>query len=255
MIQRRPHGYLLPVLLLLLGLVAGCGHKGPVLPQRQPLPAAPENLVLRQQGTQMLVSWTMPERNQDGTELTDLAGFKVMRMDFDPAEDCPDCRDTSVLLRQVELEYLRAAQQVDGRFFLADADLEEGRGYQYRIIPYNRWGQDGAPVTGRMVLGAIPPAPENLQAQPGDGAMDLKWQAPRALPGEMDLIGYNVYRRRPGRPFAVAPLNLQPVTETHYQDRAFQSGKTYLYAVRAVVRYQQQEVESRLSEAVVATPW
>jgi hypothetical protein len=255
MMRCRPQGYLLLVLLLVLALCAGCGNKGPVRPQRQPLPAAPEDLVLRQQGTQMLLSWMMPQLNQDGTDLTDLAGFKVMRMDYDPAEDCPDCRDTSILLRQVELDYLRDVQRMDGRMFLADPDLEEGRGYQYRIIPYNRWGQDGTPVTHKEVISAIPPAPESVQAESSDGVLTLTWQAPKTLPGDMELLGYNVYRRRPGRPFAIAPLNPTPVTGTRFEDRAFKSGSTYLYAVRAVVRQQQREVESRLSKAVIATPW
>ena len=203
----------------------------------------------------MLLSWMMPQNNQDGTDLTDLAGFKVMRMDFDPAEDCPDCRDTSILVRQVELDYLRDVQRMDGRIFLADPNLEEGRGYQYRIIPYNRWGQDGTPVMQRQVLSVIPPAPEAVQAETSDGVLTLSWQAPQALSADMELIGYNVYRRRTGRPFAIAPLNPRPVTEGRFEDRAFTSGSTYLYAVRAVVRQQRREVESRLSKAVIATPW
>lgn len=255
MTRCRPQRYLLIALLTVLGLCAGCGNKGPVRPQSQPLPAAPEQLILRQQGTQMLLSWLMPQRNQDGTELTDLAGFKVMRMEFDPDEDCPDCRDTSILLRQVELDYLRDVQRMDGLFFLADPDLEEGRGYQYRIIPYNRWGQDGTPIKERQLLSVVPPAPETVQSKTGDGVLILTWQPPQALATDMQLLGYNIYRRRPGRPFAIAPLNPQPVTETRFEDHVFDSGNTYLYAVRAVVRHQQREVESRLSKAVVATPW
>lgn len=255
MMRRRHQGFLLLALLMVLGLCAGCGRKGPVRPQRQPLPAAPEQLVLRQQGTQMLLSWAMPQRNQDDTELTDLAGFKVMRMDFDPTEDCPDCRDTSVLLRQVELDYLRDVQSRNGHYFLADPDLEEGRGYQYRIIPYNRWGQDGTPVAARETLSVIPPAPQAVEAETADGVLTLTWQKPQGLTDDMALIGYNVYRRRPGRPYAVAPLNAQPLSEARFEDRVFQSGRTYLYAVRAVVLHQQREVESRLSKAVIATPW
>jgi hypothetical protein len=255
MMRRRPQAMPLLVLLLMFGLLAGCGRRGPVRPVRQPLPAAPEQLVLRQQGTQMLLSWSMPQRNQDGTELTDLAGFKVMRMDYDPTEDCPDCRDTSILLRQIELEYLRDVQSVDGRFYLADPDLEEGRGYQYRIIPYNRWGQDGTPVSGREVFSIIPPAPENVQAETTDGVLTLTWRAPQDMGSDMQLLGYNVYRRRPGRPFAVAPLNRQPLSATLFEDHSFKSGNTYLYAVRAVVLLHHRGVESRLSKAVVATPW
>jgi hypothetical protein len=255
MTMRRPQGILLFAVLTLLCLLAGCGRKGPVRPQRQPLPAAPEQLVLRQQGTQMLLAWTMPQSNQDGSELTDLAGFKVMRMDFDPTEDCPDCRDTSTLLRQVELEYLRDVRSANGRFFLTDPDLEEGRGYQYRIIPYNRWGQDGTPVAGRQVVTIIPPPPQEVEATATDGLLTLTWQAPQDLGANMELLGYNVYRRRPGRPYAMAPLNPQPLSAPRFEDRRFQSGRTYLYAVRSVVRYQQREVESRLSKAVVATPY
>ena len=123
------------------------------------------------------------------------------------------------------------------------------------LSPYNRWGQDGTPVTQRQVLSVIPPAPEAVEAETGDGVLILTWQAPQALAADVELLGYNVYRRRPGRPFAIAPLNPRPVTETRFEDRAFTSGSTYLYAVRAVVRQQQREVESRLSKAVIATPW
>jgi hypothetical protein len=253
MMPRRAQGYLLFAFLIVLGLCAGCGHKGPVRPQRQPLPAAPEQLMLRQQGNGMLLSWIMPRLNQDGTELTDLAGFKVMRMEFDPAEDCADCRDTSTLLRRVELEYLRDVQRDDGRFYMADSDLTEGRGYEYRIIPYNRWGQDGTPIGARQVLTLIPPAPEQPVAQTADGVLILTWQ-PLQPQADVALVGYNVYRRRPGRPFAIAPLNKQPLAEPRFEDRFFKSGSTYLYAVRAVAKQGDREMESRLSEAVIATP-
>lgn len=253
----KPHRLqtcLLLAVLVVMALGAGCGRKGPVRPQRQPLPAAPDHLELRQQGDGMLLSWSMPRLNQDGTELTDLAGFKIMRMEFEPNQDCPDCRDTSILLRQIELAYLRDVQQSDGRFFMADTGLQQGRGYQYRVIPYNLWGQDGTPAEARQVVTFLPPAPQQVAAETADGVLTLTWQAP-ALPAGLELVGYNVYRRRPGRPFAIAPLNPHPLAEPRFEDRLFKSGSTYLYAVRAIVKQDSQEIESLLSKAEVATPW
>jgi predicted small lipoprotein YifL len=256
MIMRRTRlGYLFLLATLGLALATGCGRKGPVRPERQPLPAAPEEFSLRQQGDRMVLVWSLPRFNQDGTPLTDLDGFKIMRMEFDPAEDCPNCRDTSELRRQVDLGFLRDVQQFDDRFFLADGDLRVGFGYQYRIIPYNRWGQDGPSVMQRATITALPPAPAAVTADSADGVLTLAWQPPADLPADMELLGYNVYRRRPGRAMSPAPLNRAPVTTLRYADRAFRSGRTYLYAVRAVVRHQGRTVESLLSRAVVATPW
>jgi len=242
------------LLLLALPLAAGCGRKGPVRPQRQPLPAAPEQLVLRQQGDQVLLSWSAPRANQDGSLLTDLAGFRILRMTYDPTEDCPDCRDTSVVLRQIDLEYLRETQFMAGRYFSTDTGLTAGQGYQYRIVPFNRWGQDGASVVERIALVAVPPAPEGLQAQGLNGQLQLTWAPVTNLPTGMELLGYNVYRRRPGRPFVTAPLNRAPLSEAGFEDRDAEPGITYLYAVRSLVRQQDREVESNLSRAVVATP-
>lgn len=242
------------LLFLALPLAIGCGRKGPVRPQSQPLPAAPEQLALRQQGDQVLLSWSAPRTNQDGSLLTDLAGFRILRMTYDPTEDCPDCRDTSVLLRQIDLEYLRETQFMAGRFFSTDTGLTAGQGYQYRIVPFNRWGQDGASVVERIALVAVPPAPEGPQAQALNGRIQLTWAPVANLPAGMDLLGYNVYRRRPGRPFVTAPLNRAPLTETGFEDRDAEPGITYLYAVRILVRQQDREMESNLSRAVVATP-
>jgi predicted small lipoprotein YifL len=235
-------------LLLLATALAGCGKKGPVRPLRQPQPGAAEEFTLRQQGDRMLLVWSLPQQNEDGTPLTDLAGFRIYRGTFEPGDDCPECLQTPKLWRLVDLEYLRDVQRVGDRFFAADSDLQPGQGYQYRIIPFNRWGQDGKPALQRQVLSEPPPAPSQVAAAGQNGTLLVTWQPPSSLPEGMELLGYNVYRRRPDRAFPPAPHNPQPVAATRLEDRDFAAGKTYLYAVRAVVRQDGRVLESRLSD-------
>jgi hypothetical protein len=239
-------------LLLLAAVLAGCGKKGPVRPLRQPVPAAVEEFSLRQQGDRMLLVWTLPRQNEDGTPLTDLAGFRIYRGTFEAGDDCPECLETPKVWRLVDLEYLRSVQRVGDRFFAADPGLQPGQGYQYRIIPFNRWGQDGKPVLQRQVLAEPPPAPAEVAAEDKDGALLVTWQPAPSLPEGMEMLGYNVYRRRPGRAFPPAPLNLKPIAETRFEDRDFAAGRTYMYAIRTVVRQDGRVLESRLSDVAAA---
>jgi predicted small lipoprotein YifL len=239
--------------LLSLLLLAGCGTKGPVRPLAQPLPAAPPEMTLHQQGDALLLSWSQPRSNQDGSELTDLAGFRIYRQSFDPMEDCPDCRDNAPLWRLVELDYLGHTQSRNGRLFLLDNGLEPGLGYSYKVVPFNRWGQDGPAIERRQTLAVPPPAPATPKAERQNGGLLLNWKASE-LPADMKLLGYQVYRRRPGRAFSAAPRNQELLTQPHFVDSGFETGRSYIYAVRTVVRQAEKVLESVLSDTLVITP-
>ncbi len=249
----RPRPGTLMMALLFLVLLAGCGTKGPVRPLAQPLPAAPPEMTLHQQGDGLLLSWSLPRSNQDRTEMTDLAGFRVYRQSFEPEEDCPDCRNDAPLWRLVELDYLGHAQRRNGRLFLLDNGLEPGLGYSYKVVPFNRWGQDGHPIERRQTLATPPPPPLGLQAQRGNGRLLLSWQAAE-LPEGMELLGYQLYRRRPGRAFGAAPRNEELLSQPRFEDSGFETGRSYVYAIRTVVRQAEQVLESALSDTLVITP-
>jgi hypothetical protein len=244
----RKCSLLLVFLLMAGGTLAGCGKKGPVRPLPQPVPMAPEEFVLRQQGRQMLLVWTMPAFNEDGSPLTDLAGFRIYRGLYPPGDNCPTCLQTPNLWRVVDLEYLRDVQRVGDRFLLVDSGLEIGQGYQYRIIPYNRWGQDGKVVLARQVIVEPPPAPAGTGATSETGRLVVTWQPVAELPEGMELLGYNIYRRRPGASFTPAPRNNIPLPTSPFLEQDFEEGKTYFYAVRTVIRQDGRIIESALSE-------
>jgi predicted small lipoprotein YifL len=249
--QLRP---ILRILVFLsLVLLTSCGTKGPVRPLAQPLPAAASEMTLHQQGDALLLSWSLPRSNQDGSELTDLAGFRVYRQSFDPKEDCPDCRDNAPLWRLVELDYLGQAQRRNGQLFLLDNGLEPGQGYSYKVVPFNRWGQGGPPIERRQTLAMPPPAPAAPKAERQNGALQLSWQATE-LPADMELLGYQVYRRRPGRAFGAAPRNEELLSQPRFVDSGFETDRSYVYAVRTVVQQAEKVLESALSDTLVITP-
>ena len=72
-----------------------------------------------------------------------------------------------------------------------------------------------------------PPVPSGLVAFPGDGVVELSWDAVTAG----DLAGYVVLR---GEGSGDTLLRLtKPMPDLHYADRAVQRGTTYWYAVVA----------------------
>jgi fibronectin type 3 domain-containing protein len=82
-------------------------------------------------------------------------------------------------------------------------------------------------VTPRDVF--PPPAPANLTAVAGTGAINLIWDAVDAA----DLAGYLVLRANaPGE--KLTPLFDTPITDTTYKDATTTAGTRYVYAVVAV---------------------
>jgi predicted small lipoprotein YifL len=241
-------------LLMLLLVLAGCGKKGPVQPLRQPLPAAPEALTVQQKGDRFLVAWRPPARNLDGSALENLEKFRVYKMRYDLANDCPECRDTSVLLQEVDLDYLRDVRRVGERLYLWDTELEAGVGYQYRIVPVNTKRREGAPVILRLPFVNPPAAPGGLAAENHDLMVRLRWQPVTEAGAEAELLGYNLYRREGDEPFAFAPVNPEILTEPTFEDYGVENGRTYIYSVRTVARIRGNTVESPLSATAEARP-
>jgi len=252
----KPVVTMLRLLSLLAGLLlalGGCGKVGPVKPLEQPLPAAPEKLAALQQGNLMQLAWDIPAVNQDGSPLTDLQGFNVFKMRYDLDADCPECRDTSTLLRQIDLEFPKNAERQGNRLTCWDSDLEPGFGYQYKVLAYTRRNREGAPAVIRKPF--LPPAaaPAGLRASEHDRMVRLEWQPAAASAGE-ELLGYNLYRRITGEVLPSLPVNDAPLTETFFEDFGLQNDTSYSYTLRAIIKTEKTRRESTASAAVEATP-
>jgi len=234
------------VLLLAGALLSACGHKAPPRPLLKPLPNPVGELEALQLGESMRVSWVAPESNQDGTPLSDIEQFNLYRMTYNPADECPECRDTSTLWRSVDPDFLKDAQHFDDRYLILDRQqLEPGRGYQYRIEVIAD-GYPGEPAMVRRPFFPPAAAPVDLRGDALEGFIRIKWRAVEKLDG-MNLIGYHIYRGTGDRPLELIPLNETPETGTGYDDFTAIGTETYRYAVRAVWEQEGLRFESLLS--------
>ena len=120
---------------LLLTALAGCGRKGPIKPKLLSLPAAPESVSLHQQGKTFLLSWTLPSKNQDGSDAEDLVGFRIRRYVYPADEPCPTCREPQETMLNMDISYPDPGLRIGDRFHWRDTSVELGYGYRYAITP------------------------------------------------------------------------------------------------------------------------
>ncbi len=135
------------VALLVLLAVLGCGRKGPPLPPRPIIPMAVGSLRAEPQADGILVSWSRPARNQDGSPLTDLLEFRVSRSPGPGLEGGPA---GFALLTTVRADSPDNASVVGDRYGLLDDGRGQGLGsgtrYAYRVQPVNKRGALGPAV-------------------------------------------------------------------------------------------------------------
>jgi len=242
------------VLSLILLALTGCGHKGPVLPLGVKLPAAPGGFTAQQRGASVLLSWSAPTRNQDDSQIDNLLGFDLLRMDFATETPCATCRDTSRQVRYVDLEFLQDAQRSGDLFWVSDDGIAPKRAYRYHVVAVTTDQRRGARASLDLVAHTPPLPPEKLQGEGLDRLVRLSWEE-AAVPGSAcDLLGYQIYRTEDDTPFPLQPVQKNLVVDTRFEDLGVANDTPLRYAVRAILQVGDQEVHSELSEEIVVTP-
>jgi len=238
---------------LIISTLAACGKKGPVRPQLAALPAAPEEVLIAQQGDDFLVSWTIPARNEDGQEADDLLGFHVYRLIYNAADGCPTCRDPDELVAAIVLNHPDPAVRLGKRLFWRDEGVVPGTGHAYLVVPVTVGGHEGQGAGSFRAWQLPPPAPTALQAEAGNRQVRLTWTPPDQLPEGQQLVGYNIYRRPASGTFPPVALNTELLREPRLIDLAGEAGREAVYRVTTLVRSAGILLESAPS-AEVSTP-
>jgi hypothetical protein len=242
----------LVIAVIAIAMFSACGKKGPVRPKIDtPLPSVRE-VTLQQQGNHFLLGWTIPAY-KESDKVQGLTGFRINRLTYDSKEGCPTCREPQDEVAELDIAFPDPAQRIGKRIYWRDLDILPGNGYRYAIVPLALGNQEGPAATIHLAALAPLPSPSNLQATAGDGQATLQWTEP-ALSAEVQLVGYNLYRRQVKRPFPMVPLNNKPLETTRLLDRGLDNGRAYEYRVSAVVRIGDQVLESLTSPGTQITP-
>jgi predicted small lipoprotein YifL len=225
-------------------LFTGCGRKGPLIPPEALVPAAISDLKVAQQGELFQISWSRPAREEGGGPLRDLAGFRLFKREvLPPAEDCEECPTAYRLLKAVDLDYLQEVRRSGDLFLFSDAELRQGKTYQYKAVSLNKDGTMSRASNKARRKKVEPPLPPVLQTNSTPTGVLLEFVAIPYPEGSV-IMGYNIYRRRQGEPVPRRPLNAAPVSANTYEDLHPERGMVYNYAVRTVALVDGESVES-----------
>jgi len=243
--------------LLVAGLL-GCGRRGAPVPPRPAAPAAVGAFRADLRDSAILLSWTRPTRNEDGSPLTDLLEFRLFRAISAAAPREARGRPPFSLLATVRADQPENAVVRGNQYaFLDDggsAGLTPGLRYSYRMQAVNRRGVVGAQSAEVSVDFALPPPPPvGLVAVAGDGVVNLTWQPPAGQAGAAPR-GYNIYRGVQPGVYGSGPVNAGPIVETQFRDAPVANETTYYYVVRSVGGERPPWRESGNSTEVSATP-
>lgn len=246
-------------LLPLFFLTAACGKIGEPLPPLIHIPRPVVDLTARQQGGEVILDWTLPRLNTDGSTATTLASVRIYRAIREPssaAEAAPAMGDSD-LWRVLETEPARGREEkISIRDLLEGRDLSEvlEKEFSYAVKVVNRKGRNaGFSNIVTLWLQPVPHPPGRPSLKPTEEFVEVSW-APAAtnIDGSPVAPGaaFNLYRTSGEGSPAGSPLNPTPVGGNSYRDGSARLGETYAYRVRAVLETARGRVGSRDSEEV-----
>ena len=243
-----------PLLIVLaifcLVYLPACGKKGPVRPRLKAEPAAPGRPEARQIGGAILLYVDLPERNLDGTPLTDLSELRIFRRET-VGGVCAECDEPTELWRSIDpLTAPRDGQ----RLIIRDDDVRSGYGYRYRLVPVTSLGMSGAAAALARQLHPFPPAPQEVTATGFDRMIRLHWTESTDLAPGWTSLGCQLFRTTGEAPFGLTPLTPQPVQGGSYDDLGPLNGTLYRYQLRCLAKQGEIIVDSPPSAVVAVTP-
>jgi predicted small lipoprotein YifL len=241
------------LLFLLVITLASCGKRGALVAPEALVPAPIKDLRLEQKGNRFQVCWSGPGKQEWGGPLGNLAGFRVLRREvLPPNEDCETCPSAYRQVKSVDPEYLQDILRLGSLYCFFDAELLDGRTYQYKVISIDTDGavsKDSNRVRRKKV---VPPAPPELSAVPAPHGVVLRWKQ-GALPAGAALEGFTVFRKQGAEFMPLFPIAVLAADATQFEDPHMEHGVQYVYAVRTVAGIGGEKVESDLSNEVEGT--
>ena len=240
-----------------LTVLAGCGLKGKPVPMEQVVPRVPSELRLEVFPEGIRVSCQVPQRNSDGSPLTDLDAVVVERATGMPV-DCPTCPPAFSKLGEVTYLYPEGAEMARGTVEYLDRLTKPGL-YHYRVVARTGSGLIGKVSAKAEAYWDLPPrAVEGIEVRSGDKQVEVRWDPVRERSDgsgvDREQLGYQVFRSRKDGGFGPAPLNASPLREPQFLDTAVQNDVAYEYRVRAVLVAKGRPVPGPFSASAEALP-
>jgi predicted phage tail protein len=200
----------------------------------------------------VILTWTKPATNVDGTALKTLAAFRISRQQQGPQPSAAS------VIATVKADTPDNAVVSGNRYAFTDSGVAVGAQYTYQVQSVNRRGIVGPPSPGATAIVTVEiEAPTNLRADAGERTIRLSWSAPgrRADGSPLDTApAYNIYRGTTPGQYGSRPVNREPIKAAHFDDGDLVNDRTYYYVIRPVENQQPPWQEGLQSREVSAVP-
>jgi hypothetical protein len=267
----RTHSILFFTLLTCI-CIAACGAPGVPTPPRPVVPRPVTDLAARQQGSSVILTFTLPKKSDENETLAALPSIEIFRGERPAGASGAAAKMTTQLIYTVPSAlvdtYIKEGL-IEFRDPLKPASLH-GQDVVYMVrtrASTKRASADSNIVPVRTL--PVPLAPTSVHVTAlKESSIELGWAAPQETAGG-GIAGYRVYRGElPAETaipageivdtsklkFSVPMALLGPASGNSFRDTEFTFGVTYVYAVRTVADEQGQPVESSDSAALIVTP-
>lgn len=229
--------------LCVLSLAPTCGKRRPPLPPIERVPQRTEALTGVQRGNEITLMWPAPLRNAGEGSVQSIRRVDVYRVAEKLNAPLPMTEDQfemrATLIGSVPYEEIKKGVPTLTYTDRLELASEPAR-LRYAIRYVNAAGQRAAFSNFFLMAPAFKVAapPIITSTSKEETANIITWDAPASnMDGStpVNLLGYNVYRILKSQPESdLKPLNAEPITASHYEDRRFKFGDAYTYFVRAV---------------------
>jgi hypothetical protein len=238
-----------PVVLIFVVslLFAGCGKVADPLPPLVQIPSLVADLSAKQLGKKVILSWSVPRLNTNGSEAATLESLEIFRVDR-PMGESPLSRkqfsQAAILITTILKSAFDSYQEANK---LVYADTLQGvdekelfqRELSYAIRAVNNKKQSaGLSNISSLQIIPLPEPPRSLTPSYGEGFTELKWDPPeRRIDGSpvTGEVQFNVYRSEKTTPLVFVLLTKTPIAETCYRDPTTVLDKPYVYMIRPVI--------------------
>lgn len=236
---------------LLITLLIACGKKGPPLPPESLVPQQVSGLVAQGKPEGLVLSWDIPQKNNDGSTLDDLAGFKLYQKKS--GEGCNSCPSEFPIYADIDIEapgHSANAIIQGNKIIFSLPEMEPELSYSFKVAPYNKsgyFGEFSKVVSLKWTKPLAPPL--GLKGIANDRSVTLSWLPSTAKTNE-GFAGYLLYRASAPGAYSKSPLSAAPVETESYTNLGLENDKPYYYVVKSVTKDGQTLTEGASSEEI-----
>jgi hypothetical protein len=250
--MKIPHAkfpaFKITLLMAWLFLAAGCAKIADPLPPVVRIPKPAEDLAAAQLADSVVLTFSNPTLNTDGSPATTLNRIQVLRLDEDARVKKQSVSEKTFIQRAEPILTIESADfpgyLQNGIFVVRDQSAIPKKSkshlsaFRYAVLLINKKKQTaGLSNQVRLTPVSLPSHPDGFSAEVTEDSIRLRWEAPTentdgTKPAR--IAGYNIYKSLEPEKMPEAPINPEPVQSLGYEDRNFQFDKTYYYAISTV---------------------